>query len=358
MSDLYPMAIQPRFDERIWGGDTLATRLGKPAPRDKPIGESWEIYEENTVLNGPYTGKTIGDLRVAMGRDLMGHVAPEQLFPLLTKLIDAHDILSVQVHPDDRFARERLHQPYGKTECWYIIDAAPGAQLTYGFSRDTTPDEYTRLVADGQLDEVLRQLPVHAGDVVYIPARTVHAVGAGIVLYELQQTSDVTYRIYDWNRRDASGKTRELHVEQAREVLDYRRSTRGTVQPLHAVGSSRSMLIAGQYFCEEMVEATSGETISTYNSPVAICALDQPVVIELEAGREPVTLGRYASLLVPAAAGSYGVRPAAEASSPGRALVAYVPTSDETTRGDLQSRGFADVEIDKFMAQFAPPSAA
>lgn len=354
MSDLYPLAIQPRFDERIWGGDALATQLGKAAPRDKLIGESWEIYEENTALNGPYAGQTIGQLRATMGRDLTGHVAPEQLFPLLTKLIDARDVLSVQVHPDDDFARRRLNQPYGKTECWYVIDAAPGAELTYGFSRDSNPDDYTRLVEQGALDQILRPLAVRAGDVVYIPAGTVHAIGAGIVLYELQQTSDVTYRIYDWNRSDASGRPRELHVEQARQVLDYHRGTRGVIQPLHAPGSGRTMLIAGQYFCEELVEAGAGDPLSTDNSAVAICALAQPVTVQLGSGGDPVTLARYSSLLVPAAAGSYTIGPAPGGNSTAQALVSYVPVSDDATRADLAGRGFSGAEIDAFMAQFAP----
>src|SRR5579875_1422092 len=127
MSHLYPMLTEPRFDERIWGGHNLAERLGKAAPPDELIGESWEVYEENRVENGLYAGRTVGDLRREMGVDLMGHVPADQLFPLLTKLIDAQDILSVQVHPDDRYAQEKLGQPYGKTECWYIIDAQPGA---------------------------------------------------------------------------------------------------------------------------------------------------------------------------------------------------------------------------------------
>lgn len=352
--DLYPMLIQPRFDERIWGGHNLAERLGKPAPRDRLIGESWEIYEENTLMNGPHAGRTIGELRREMGPDLMGHVSPDQLFPLLTKLIDAQDVLSVQVHPDDRFAREHEGQPYGKTECWYIIDAAPTAELIYGFSRDISPDEYRQLVAEGRLDQVLRPLSVKPGDVVYLPARTVHAIGAGILLYELQQTSDITYRIYDWNRVDASGKPRELHLDKALQVLDFHRFTRGKVHPLHQSGSPRTMLIAGQYFCMELIEADAGEEISTYQSPVAICALDRPLVVE--AAGESVELARYSSLLVPAAAETYTLQPASSRDETGRALVAYVPVSPQATRDDLLARDFSKVEVDAFLAQFAPVS--
>jgi mannose-6-phosphate isomerase len=348
------MLIQPRYVERIWGGHDLAVLLGKPAPRDRPIGESWEIYEENPVLSGAYAGQTIGQLRVTMGRDLMGHVPAHELFPLLTKLIDAQDVLSVQVHPDDHFARELEGQPYGKTECWYVIHAAPGAQLTYGFARDSNPEEYTELVQAGKLDTILRSIPVRAGDVVYLPAGTVHAIGAGIVLYELQQTSDVTYRIYDWNRRDASGKTRELHVDKARRVLDYHRCTRGAIQPLSAPHSGRTMLIAGPHFCMELVEVGAAGDASTCESPVAICALEQPILVGVATANEPVTLAPYSSLLIPAAAGTYTMQPASTGGMPARALVAYVPTSHEVTRADLINRGFSQAEVDAFLAQFAP----
>ncbi|GAC1436881.1 MAG: class I mannose-6-phosphate isomerase [Chloroflexota bacterium] len=347
MADLYPMLIEPRYVETLWGGHNLAHKLGKPAPAGKAVGESWEIYEENTVANGALAGQTIGALRVALGRDLMGHVPPDNLFPLLTKLIDAQQVLSVQVHPDDRFAREHEHKPYGKTECWYIIDVAPGATLTYGFSRDMTPDAYTRLVAEGALDGVLRPLAVRPGDVVYLPAGTVHAIGAGILLYEVQQTSDVTYRIYDWNRRDAAGKARELHVEQARQVLDYHRGTRGVVTPLEQPGSGRATLVAGQYFVLELFTAGGGP-ISTYDSPVAVCSLDRPVRARLAAGGEAVLLPPYSSLLVPAAAGHYLLEPHEGAGA--RAIVAYVPRSEESVRADLRARGFGDAESTAFLA--------
>jgi mannose-6-phosphate isomerase len=351
--DLYPMLIEPRYVERLWGGHNLAEQLGKPAPRDRAIGESWEIYEENTVANGVHQGRAIGQLREVMGRDLTGHVSPRDLFPLLTKLIDAQEVLSVQVHPDDAYAREREGQPYGKTECWYVIAAAPGAQLTYGFSRDSSPEEYTRLVAQGALERLLRPLAVTAGDVVYLPAGTVHAIGSGIVLYEVQQTSDLTYRIYDWNRRDAQGQPRELHVDKARAVLDYHRSTRGTVRPLAQPRSGRTALVASRYFCLELIEAGVAGALSTYNSAVAVCALDQPLVARTGTS-EPVTLPPYASLLVPAAARTYTLQPAAPRGAAVRAVVAYVPASLDAVHADLAIRGFAPEEIAAFLAQFAP----
>lgn len=350
-TEVQPLLVEPHFDERIWGGTKLADRFGKPVPRDQPIGESWEIYDENVVRNGPYAGSTVAQLRAIMGQDLTGHVPPERQLPILTKILDAHEVLSVQVHPDDHFAQLLEHQPNGKTECWYVIEAEPGAVLTYGFARDSNPEEYVELVQRGELEAVLRSLPVSPGDVVYIPAGTVHAIGAGIVVYELQQTSDVTYRIYDWNRRDAKGQTRELHVDKARQVLDYHQWTRGTVQPLTQPGSGRSMLVASEYFCEECIEADATDEISTYNSPVAVFALERPLTVE--AGGVTASLPAYSSLLVPAAARSYRVRSASGGDS-GRALISYIQVSQDAVRADLESREFSKAEIDSFLTQFAP----
>jgi mannose-6-phosphate isomerase len=281
-----------------------------------------------------------------MGHDLTGHVAPDRTFPILTKLIDAHEVLSVQVHPDDRWAQELEGEANGKTECWYVIAAEPGSTLTYGFSRDVTPDEYAQLVREGRLDEVLRSLTVQPGDVLYIPAGTVHAIGAGVLVFELQQTSDVTYRIYDWNRRDASGKTRELHVDKARQVLDYHGAQRGLVHPL-TDSNGRSVLVAGPYFTLSLLEAPT--ELSTENSPVAVCALDSP--LRVAAAGSAVELPRYSSLLVPAVAGGVSIQ---GSDGNGRCLVATIPASETATREDLLGRGFSEEDMESFLAQFAP----
>ena len=145
---------------------------------------------------------------------------------MLTKIIDAREALSVQVHPDDAYAQRVEHQPNGKTECWYVLDCEPGAELVLGWTRDTTRDEYERRVADGTLGDILRRVPVTPGDAFYLPAGTLHAIGAGIQLFETQQASDLTYRIFDWNRVGADGKPRELHVQKAGDVLDFRATFR------------------------------------------------------------------------------------------------------------------------------------
>jgi mannose-6-phosphate isomerase len=352
MSQLYPLLVAPQFDERIWGGHTLAAKFGKDAPRDKPIGESWEVYDENRVVNGIYCGLTIAQLRAEMGGDLMGHVHADRQFPLLTKLIDAQQALSVQVHPDDQAARRLEHQPNGKTECWYIVDVAPGAELTYGFKRDTSPQEYEDLVGAGKLEEILRSLPVKPGDVVYIPAGTVHAIGAGIVLYEVQQTSDITYRIYDWNRRDASGKARELHVEKARQVLDYHRWSRGPVARLPQRGG-RTPLVAAEYFSMEMVEASAAGDIPTLESPVALLALDEPVDVLVHRA-DPLVLHPYCSAVIPAGAKTYRVEAQGGNPRPARAIAASVPRSQDHTLLSLLDRGYDSGRVERFLAQFAP----
>lgn len=352
MSDLYPMLINPRFDERIWGGHKLVTELGKAAPPNAPVGESWEVFEENTVLNGAYAGWKIEDLRQTLGAELTGHVLPDEIFPLLTKFIDAEQVLSVQVHPDDQYALQLEGQPNGKTECWYVVEATDGAELIVGFSQDTSEQDYRERVIQGTLQDILQSLPVRAGDAVYIPARTVHAIGPGIVLYELQQTSDITYRIYDWNRVDASGAARELHVDKAARVLDYRKSSRGMLKTLYDAETHRRMVVAGAHFCLEIVPTNVSGSISTHDSPVLICALGDQLLLQCGPQENSVTLPAYSSALIPAAAGTFSI--AAAVGAEARALVAYVPPSEQDTRAELGSRGFSDDEIGSFLAQFDP----
>lgn len=226
MQELYPLKFTPQLKEKIWGGKKLQQSLNKDIPSDK-TGESWEIsaVENNlsVVANGYLAGNNLQELiEIYMG-DLVGEHIYGKFgveFPLLIKYIDANDILSVQVHPDDILAKER-HNAYGKTEMWYIIEAEPNAKLISGFKQALTPEEYQQKVAKGTLQEVLNFEPVKKGDTFYMPAGRVHAIGAGIVLAEIQQTSDVTYRIFDWNRKDANGKGRELHTELAIEAIDF-----------------------------------------------------------------------------------------------------------------------------------------
>ncbi|HKL07970.1 MAG TPA: type I phosphomannose isomerase catalytic subunit [Bacteroidales bacterium] len=227
MNELYPFKFKPQFKEKIWGGRHLKEFLNKPLPKNKKIGESWEIsgVEENvsTVDNGFLQGNKLQELiEIYMG-DLVGDRVYDQFgieFPLLIKFIDANDVLSIQVHPDDELAKKR-HNSFGKTEMWYIVEAEKDAELISGFKKKTDKNTYLKHLKSGKLPEILNYEKVHKGDVFFIPSGRVHAIGKGIVLAEIQQTSDITYRIFDWNRTDDQGNYRELHTDLALDAIDF-----------------------------------------------------------------------------------------------------------------------------------------
>ena len=224
---MYLFKFEPLLKQTLWGGDKIRTykHLHNTLPH---VGESWELSgvpgHESVVANGEWKGTLLPDLIGHLGADLVGadNLARHgNLFPLLVKFIDARLDLSIQVHPDDRLAHERHGCP-GKNEMWYVIAAEPGARLCAGLSQSIDADEYERRVREGTIEEVLCFHDLHAGDVFHIPAGRVHSIGAGTFLAEIQQTSDITYRIYDFNRRDDNGNLRELHTELAKDAIDYR----------------------------------------------------------------------------------------------------------------------------------------
>ena len=228
MNDIYPLKFTPLYKDKIWGGNKLKNLLNKEYPGLPNCGESWEISgvpeEVSIVSNGFLKGNSLEELiEVYMG-DLVGEKIYEKFgteFPLLIKFIDANDNLSIQVHPNDELSKER-HGAYGKTEMWYVVQADPGAKLISGFNRKLDKQGYLNYFRNGQLEEILNYEEVKAGDVFFMPAGRVHAIGKGIVVAEIQQTSDVTYRIYDFNRVDDKGNPRELHTDLAVDAIDYR----------------------------------------------------------------------------------------------------------------------------------------
>ncbi|MCF8372766.1 MAG: class I mannose-6-phosphate isomerase [Bacteroidales bacterium] len=224
---LYPIKFKPILKEKIWGGKKLSTYLDKDISHLPNCGESWEISgvpgDVSVVANGFLEGNTLEELiEVYMG-DLVGDRVYEKFgfeFPLLIKFIDASDVLSIQVHPDDDTARER-HNAYGKTEMWYVIQADEGSELISGFNRKVDKETYIKYLDEKKLKDILNYEKVKEGDVFFIPSGRVHAIGAGIMLAEIQQTSDITYRIYDWDRVSENGQGRELHTDLAVDVIDY-----------------------------------------------------------------------------------------------------------------------------------------
>ncbi len=255
---LYPFIFKPILKEIIWGGSAICP-FKEITPVQNGIGESWELshVEGNysAVANGDLEGKTIDELIQTYGAQLTGGKVIEQFgttFPLLIKFIDARDDLSIQVHPDDELAKKR-HNSFGKTEMWYVIKAEKGAGLYSGFSRQITPEGYVHQVEDNTIMNVLQRYDVAEGDVFFLPAGRVHAIGAGCFIAEIQQTSNITYRIYDYNRKDANGNGRELHTELAKDAIDYTCQpdyrTHYSVHPNTAVG-----LVECRYFTTNLLE--------------------------------------------------------------------------------------------------------
>ncbi len=227
-NQLYPFVFEPILKHRIWGGGKLATVLGKEIP-DNRTGESWELSavkgDVSVVSNGALEGTPLDQLIAQFPEELLGKDVYKKFgnqFPLLFKFIDAREDLSIQVHPNDKLAKER-HNSFGKTEMWYVMDADPGSEIIVGFKPGATPEKYLQALEDKTLPQMLERKKAAAGDVFFLETGTVHAIGAGILLAEIQQTSDITYRIYDWDRTDENGKGRELHVDQALQAMNYDR---------------------------------------------------------------------------------------------------------------------------------------
>ncbi len=243
---LYPLRFQPIYQERIWGGSGLREEFGRELPSDK-IGESWEVTcreeAESRVAAGPLQGRALRELCDEFGPELLGEkIVKGNTFPLLLKILDAQDILSVQVHPDDKYAG--LHEgSAGKSEVWYILKAQPGAKIIYGLRPEVTKEDFTAALEQGQLTACLNEVEVRPGEIYPIPPGLVHALGKGIMVVELQQNSDLTYRVFDWNRVDRHGKARPLHVEKALQVIEF-----GMVpsDPLHLDGSG--LLVENEHF--------------------------------------------------------------------------------------------------------------
>lgn len=239
---LYPFRLTPTLHIKVWGGRRLETELNKPLFGDSPYGESWELHDTSTVASGPLSGQTLRDLLDEYGAALVGEGNdPADGFPLLAKLLDANDWLSVQVHPDDEQAKTLECDPRGKTEAWIILTAEPDAKLVIGVKPGTSNEQMATAIRENALEDLLVYAKVKPGDVLYMPANTVHAIGPGIVLYEIQQSSDITYRLYDWGRTGLDGKPRELHIEKGVQVSN----TESLPKITHPSGD---VLVDGDYF--------------------------------------------------------------------------------------------------------------
>lgn len=304
MSTLYPLKFTPILKDKIWGGTKLKSLFNKAAETNK-LGESWELsgYEgdESVVTNGFLAGNNLAELiEIYMG-ELVGDKIYDEYglsFPLLFKLIDANENLSIQVHPGDEVAAER-HNSYGKTEMWYVVDADQGSELIIGFSKDCTRDDYLDALEAGEVESLLQKVPVKKGDVLFIPAGLVHAIGKGVVVAEIQQSSDITYRIYDYKRKDDQGNERELHTEQALDVIDFS-AAKEPKTAYTAELNGVTTLVECEYFTTNILRFNTAvvRNYEILDSFVAYMCLEGSLIIDFEGDKTIVNKGD--TILIPA----------------------------------------------------------
>lgn len=325
---LPPLRFQPILKEKIWGGRSLERVLGRSLPPEAQIGESWEVSgygsDRSVVSNGPLAGTELHQVMADHGITLVGRSGTGEVFPLLYKFIDAHDKLSVQVHPNDRQAREYEWDKRGKTECWYIVHAEPGTQIIVGFKPGVTKAAVADAIREERLQELLNYLDIQAGDVLLMPAGTVHAILGGTVIYEVQETSDATLRLYDWGRVDSRGTSRPLHVEESLKVLDTDFHTEHKITPLPIQDTEnmrRRMRVACRYFAleEYLFRRNYMFTLPARESFQVITVIEGAATITTEHGQTHA--GRGETLLLPAAL----VETRVEGSERTTALVSWVP---------------------------------
>lgn len=267
-NNLYPLKFKPILKERIWGGEKLKTLLNKNSTL-KNIGESWELSDvegdTSIVANGNLKGQSLQELLNTFGHDLLGHKNHEIFgtkFPLLIKFIDAKDNLSIQLHPNDELAAKR-HNSFGKTEMWYIMQAEQDSNLIVGFNQKVTPELYLKHLENKTLPKILNFEKVTSGDTYFIEVGRIHAIGAGVLLAEIQQTSDITYRVYDWDRKDAQGNERELHNDLALDAIDFEMENNYKIHYSKSKNQSNEM-VSCPYFKTNYLNVT--EAIKKENS--------------------------------------------------------------------------------------------
>jgi len=298
MPQLYPFLMVPIFDERPWGVRDLRPIYTRAVA--EPIGESWLTWEDNRVANGPLAGQSLAELNKQFRRDLVGRLSCyEDRFPLLVKFLFPGSKLSVQVHPDDHEAQKNGY-PCGKTECWYVLRAQPGAQVALGLKTGVTLDEFRRAIEETRAEDLLNWVDVFAGDMLYVAAGTVHTIGGGMILVETQQTSDVTYRLYDY------GRPRELHIEEGLAATKLH-TTAGKV--VRDASDDPNVLVRSPFFeVEKMKLREDLQAALTGDSPHVIVAVNGAGVVESE-GMEPITFATGDAVVIPACVREYKVRP-------------------------------------------------
>ena len=336
----YPLVLQRHLDHRIWGGQKLASYLGLPLPHPQRIAESWQVFDSNRVLNGALAGMTLAQATRRLAEKLVGTLSPSRYgvdFPLLAKFIDAQQDLSIQVHPDDAYAHrvEAGTGFHGKSEAWVILEAEPGASLYYHLARPVSRQEFEEAVRSERLPALLHRRAVAAGDTLYVPAGTLHTINAGIMLFEIQQKSDLTYRVYDY------GRPRPLHLEKALDVIAFDRLPPPPIRPLAlGVDHKRTLLVACPHFAVERWQLEAPLTAATRPTSVEILTLTAGAgTLSWEGG--DIALKRGESVVLPAELGAYGIAPQEALTL----LRCYIPDLERDLCAPLANRGYTKAQI-------------
>lgn len=330
---LYPMLFEPNLHTVVWGGERLCRWKG--LREQDHVGESWEVSavesSPSIIGNGQYAGKTLPEIVAEAPEEILGKAVAKRYggkMPLLVKFIDARNDLSIQVHPNDEMA-QREHGKFGKSEMWYVLDAEPGACIYSGFKKKLSADEYKQKVADGTITEALARHEAHAGDVFYIPAGRVHAICKGILLAEIQQSSDVTYRIFDYNRLGLNGKPRELHTKLAAQALDYKVERKYRTD--YADKDNHANLILESKFFSARVTEFEREfhrNLLKYDSFIITMCLKGDCEIKVRKTGDIILLREGYSCMIPASVADYDIRPVNKSS---KVLDAFI----DNQRGSL-----------------------
>jgi mannose-6-phosphate isomerase len=296
--EVYPLKFKPIFKHRIWGGQKLREYFGKDIPADEKIGESWELADlpkdKSIILNGPLAGMNINQALAEYPREITGDKDFKGNFPLLIKFLDAEDVLSVQVHPDEETCRRR-GKGDPKTECWYIIKAAPGAVIYKGVKSDVTKEQFADAINDGSVEDYLNKIEVQQGQCHFLPSGTAHAIGAGLLIAEIQRPSDTTYRVFDWNRVDENGKARQLHIDDALESIHF--GENANKLPVTTVGR----MVECEYFIIDKGHQTEGcERLESKGQMKVVMITSGAGRFETE-GSEIVSFSSGDTILLPAA---------------------------------------------------------
>ncbi|MFY9585073.1 MAG: type I phosphomannose isomerase catalytic subunit [Candidatus Acidiferrales bacterium] len=329
---LSPARLEPVFIPRIWGARSLAPLFPEKTALAEPIGEVWLTGNDCRFAGGAYAGRKLGEAWPEMAPEWIGtRVRRDAPFPLLVKFIIPEEKLSIQVHPDDEYARrhESSAGGQGKTEMWYAVTARAGAEILVGLKPDVTPESFRQAIAAGSVEQCLERIAVHAGDVIFVPAGTAHTIGPGMVLCEIQEHSDITYRVFDYNRRTVEGKPRPLHIEQALEVINFGEQSGGKLEPVRLTRGplTETYFIACRYFATEKWEFN--ERIAAVTRPEHF---DLLIVLagdgRIGSGDAAAEYAPAQVWLLPAALGAYQLAP----QSPTTLLRTYVPDVNDFVR--------------------------